>query len=403
MPYYRSVGRIPKKRHTTFRQPDGSLYREEMMGAEGFSSDCSLLYHLHPPTTLTDVRSWEPEALELEPNAPARPRHFRPSDLEAAGHYGADAILGRRLVAGNDDVEIFWAAPTEASPLYRNAMGDEVTFVVSGRARVETVFGMLEAGRGDYVHIPTTTTHRWIPLDGDEPLRLLITAARGHITTPGKYLSRRGQFLEHAPYCERDLRVPAEPLVDEGVDVDVYVRHREGSAVLTFANHPFDVVGWDGCLYPYVFSIHDFEPLVGSILQPPPTYQTFEGPNFVMCSFVPHKVEFHPEAIPVPYNHGNVDSDELMFYWNGNFSSRGKTSGIQRYSMSVHPTGWSHGPHPGAVEGALAAVEAGVDFVDETAVMIDTFKPMRFGSAALGSDQPEYFRTWFQPVSGSAA
>jgi homogentisate 1,2-dioxygenase len=394
MPHYHALGHLPRKRHTRFRKPDGSLYYEEMMGAEGFSSDQSLLYHEHSPVTLTDVQSWAIPAADRTPSDPVRPRHLRPSDLEQDDYFGTDAVTGRRLVLGNEDVEIYWAAPTDPSPLYRNAMGDELVFVVSGRARVETVFGVLEVGRGDYVQIPGSTTHRWIPLDGDDALRLYIVAASGHIRPPARYLTERGQFGEHSPYCERDLRLPTELLRSNEREVDVYVRHRHGSAVHTYDRHPFDVVGWDGCLYPYAFNILDFEPIVGAIIQPPPTYQTFEGPGFVVCSFVPHKLEWHPEAIPVPYNHANIDSDEVMFYWDGNFGSRGKVSGIEQYSISLHPTGWSHGPHPGAVEAALAAVDSGVDFVSETAVMVDTFRPLSVGEAGLAGDRPDYWSSW---------
>lgn len=394
MPHYHAMGALPRKRHIRFPKPDGSLFYEEMMGAEGFSSDQSLLYHEHSPVTLVDVRPWETPKLDRFLAGPVRPRHTRPSDLEDGDFFGTDAVTGRRLVLANEDVEIFWAAPTEPSPLYRNAMGDEVVFVVSGRARIETVFGVLEAGSGDYVHLPGSTTHRWIPLDADEPLRLYIVAGAGHIRPPARYLTERGQFAEHSPFCERDLRLPTELLRSDETDVDVYVRHRQGSAIHTYAHHPFDVVGWDGCLYPYVFHILDFEPIVGAIIQPPPAYQTFEGPGFVICSFVPHKLEWHPQAIPVPYNHANIDSDEVMFYWNGNFGSRGKASGIQQYSISLHPTGWSHGPHPGAVDAALAAVDAGIDFVSETAVMVDTFRPLSLGEAGEAGDRPDYWSSW---------
>jgi homogentisate 1,2-dioxygenase len=228
--------------------------------------------------------------------------------------------------------------------------------------------------------------HRIVPVDG--PLRTLVIEATGHIGPPKRYLSVRGQFLEHAPYCERDVRGPAEPLlVDEG-DVDVYVQHRRGWTRYTYANHPFDVVGWDGCLYPWAFSIHEFEPITGRVHQPPPVHQTFEGPNFVICSFVPRKVDYHPLSIPVPYNHHNVDSDEMLFYTGGNYEAR-RGSGIEQGSISLHPGGFTHGPQPGAAERAI-----GVDYFDELAVMVDTFRPLDLCEPALSVEDAGYAWTW---------
>jgi homogentisate 1,2-dioxygenase len=383
VPYYRRVGDLPPKRHTQFRQPDGSLYAEELMGQEGFSSDSSLLYHRYLPTAIVAAEVFEPPAWSRVANHPLKPRHFRTHHLDATG---TDPILGRRHLMANDDCRISYSIADRPSPLYRNAIGDECVYVESGRARVETTFGSLDVSTGDYVIIPTSTIHRIVPVDG--PLRTLVIEATGHIGPPKRYLSVRGQFLEASPYCERDVRGPGEPLIVDGTDVDVYVQHRRGWTRYTYAHHPFDVVGWDGCLYPWAFSIHDFEPITGRVHQPPPVHQTFEGPNFVICSFVPRKVDYHPLSIPVPYNHHNVDSDEMLFYIGGNYEAR-RGSGIEQGSISLHPSGFTHGPQPGAAERAI-----GVDYFDELAVMVDTFRPLDLCEPALDCEDPAYAWSW---------
>jgi homogentisate 1,2-dioxygenase len=381
MPYYRAVGEVPRKRHVQFRRPDGGLYAEELMGEEGFSADSALLYHEHPPTALLAAEPVDEPEQALIPNRPLLPRHVRTAKLDARG----DLVTGRRLLVGNDDVRLSYVAADVASPLYRNATGDEIVYVQSGSGRLESVFGVLGVGGGDYVVVPAGTTHRWVPR---EELRALVLEARGHVSPPERYLSRRGQFLEHAPYCERDLRAPTEPLRVAGERVDVLVRHRQGSTRFTYAHHPFDVVGWDGCLYPWAFNISDFEPITGRLHQPPPVHQTFAGPNVVVCSFVPRLFDYHPQAIPAPYNHANVDSDEVLFYVGGDFMSR-KGAGIELGSLTLHPSGFIHGPQPGSVEAAI-----GVPATDELAVMIDTFRPLRLGPAALAGEDPAYAWTW---------
>ena len=384
MPYYRQVGALPPKRHTQFRKTDGGLYREELMGADGFSAESALLYHEHLPTAIVDSRVWDEPAEALAANHPLLPRHLRTSKLDTGS---ADAITGRQLLLANDDVRISYAVADRPSPLYRNAVGDECVYVESGTATVETVFGALTARQGDYVLLPTSTTHRWVPT-GDAPLRTLVVQSGGHIGAPRRYLSPRGQFLESAPYCERDLHGPTEPLQASGSDVDVLVRHRAGTSVLTYANHPFDVVGWDGCLYPYTFNVADFEPITGRVHQPPPVHQTFEGPRFVICSFVPRKVDYHPLAVPIPYNHANVDSDEVLFYAGGDYEAR-RGSGIEQGSISLHPSGFTHGPQPGAVERAL-----GAERFEELAVMVDMFRPLLLAPAGLACEDPGYAWTW---------
>jgi len=383
MPYYRSVGEVPHKRHTQFRRPDGGLYAEELMGQEGFSSDSSLLYHRHAPTAIVAAEIHEPPAAQQVPNLPLKPRHLRTHKLDAGT---ADAVLGRRPLLANNDVKIGYAVADRPSPLYRDAVGDECLYVEDGSAVIESTFGRLEVGTGDYVIIPTSVVHRIVPTGG--PVRLLTIEATGHIGPPKRYLSVRGQFLEHSPYCERDLRGPDGPMLEDGTDVEVYVKHRAGWTRHVYAHHPFDVVGWDGCLYPWAFSIHDFEPITGRVHQPPPVHQTFEGPNFVVCSFVPRKVDYHPLAIPVPYNHHNVDSDEMMFYTGGNYEAR-RGSGIEQGSISLHPSGFTHGPQPGAVERAL-----GAEAFDELAVMVDTFRPLDLCDAGLAVEDTGYAWTW---------
>jgi homogentisate 1,2-dioxygenase len=384
MPYYRSIGEIPRKRHTQFRQSDGSLYAEELMGQEGFSSDSSLLYHRYLPTAIVAAEAFEPAAWTRTANRPLKPRHLQTHKLDASG---ADPVLGRAHLLANDDCRVSYSVADRPSPLYRNAIGDECVYVEAGTARVESTFGTLDVTAGDYVIIPTSVIHRIVPT-GDAPLRTLVIEATGHIGPPKRYLSVRGQLLESAPYCERDLRGPTEPWQVEGQNVEVYVQHRRGWTRYTYAQHPFDVVGWDGCLYPWTLSIHDFEPITGRVHQPPPVHQTFEGPNFVICSFVPRKVDYHPLAIPVPYNHHNVDSDEMLFYTGGNYEAR-RGSGIEQGSISLHPSGFTHGPQPGAAERAI-----GVDYFDELAVMVDTFRPLDLGAAALECEDPGYAWTW---------
>lgn len=392
MAHYLRVGSVPPKRHTQHRDDNGRLYFEELMGQEGFSSDSSLLYHRNVPSAIVDSQVWELPDHSTMPNHPVRPRHLKLHELFGSGsRSGIDVVTGRKLILGNADVRISYVVADTASPLYRNALGDELVYVEDGAATVETVFGAVTAVAGDYVLLPASTTHRWLP-EGDTPLRAYLIEANSHITPPQRYLSRYGQFLEHAPYCERDVHGPQNVLLSEGSDVEVLVKHRDRGGVagtrMVHANHPFDVVGWDGCLYPFTFSIHDFEPLTGRVHQPPPAHQVFEAQNFVVCNFVPRKVDYHPLSIPVPYYHSNVDSDEVMFYCGGDYGAR-KGSGIGQGSVSLHPGGHTHGPQPGAYERSV-----GTEFFDELAVMVDTFHPLELGADALACADPDYAWTW---------
>ncbi|WP_374454693.1 homogentisate 1,2-dioxygenase [Nocardioides sp.] len=386
MAHYRALGRLPRQRHTQLRDDEGRLLREELMGEEGFSSDSSLLYHRGVPSAITDSQVWELPDQSRTPNHPLKPRHLKLHDLET----GSCPVEGRRMVLGNNDVRIGYVVTgTDPSPLYRNAIGDECVYVESGSGVVETVFGTIAYRPGDYVIVPRATDHRWVPA---EPSRLYAIEANSHIHPPKRYLSRFGQFLEHAPYCERDLVGPAETLQVEGADVEVLVKHRTSAGIvgtrLTYATHPFDVVGWDGCLYPYTFNIEDFMPITGKVHQPPPVHQVFEGWNFVICNFLPRKVDYHDLAIPVPYYHSNVDSDEVMFYVGGDYEAR-KGSGINLGSISLHPGGHAHGPQPSAIEASL-----GVQYFDESAVMVDTFAPLELGEGGLAVEDPAYAWTW---------
>ncbi|TDO45666.1 homogentisate 1,2-dioxygenase [Kribbella sp. VKM Ac-2571] len=391
MAFYRQVGDVPPKRHTQFRKTDGGLYYEELMGEEGFSSDSSLLYHAGVPSAIVDSQVWDLPDLATVPNHPLTPRHLKLHDL-FTDTSKSNAVEDRRLVLGNGDVRISYVVAEQPSPYYRNAIGDECVYVEKGSATVETVFGVLNAVQGDYVIIPRSTTHRWLP--GPEGVHAYAIEANSHIAPPKRYLSRYGQFLEHSPYCERDLHPTAEPLVVEGADVEVLVKHRGNGAGgivgsrMTYATHPFDVVGWDGCLYPYTFNVSDFEPITGRVHQPPPVHQVFEGYNFVVCNFVPRKVDYHPLSVPVPYYHSNVDSDEVMFYCGGDYEAR-KGSGIGLGSISLHPGGYAHGPQPSAIEASL-----GAERFEELAVMVDTFRPLELGEGGQAVDDGVYAWTW---------
>ncbi len=392
MPYYRVAGEVPGKRHVRFRRPDGGLYAEELMGEEGFVSDSSLLYHVHPPTAIVKSegsgRRRRPSRARRR-NHPLMPRHFRTRTCRAAVTWCSAGSCW----SANDDVRISFAAADAASrpvpELHRRRSHLPANWQSPGWSPSTA---SIDAAAGDYVVVPRGTIHRWLPA-GRPALTALVIEASGHIRPPRRYLSQYGQFLEHAPYSERDLRGPDGPLLAEGEDVPVTVRTSGGLTRLTYARHPFDVVGWDGCLYPYAFNIADFEPVVKRTHAPPPVHQTFEGPNFVICSFCPRPLDFDPEAVPIPYNHHNVDSDEMMFYVGGDYTAR-RGSGVGLGSITLHPGGFTHGPQPGAVEAAIAGLAEGRTTTDETAVMIDTFRPLGLGPAARRAEDPEYAWSW---------
>lgn len=384
MPFYHRMGEVPKKRHTTFYKPNGELYREQVMGTKGFSGIQSILYHHHPPTQVRATRRCGEMKPEYVEQADLRHQHFKTFDLKAGG----DPISGRQYLLGNSDVVLGVCAPTEPMTyFYRNADGDELLFVHQGEGELETIFGTISYRQGDYLVIPIGTTYRIVP---SAPSRFLVIESQSDIVPPKRYRNEHGQLLEHSPYCERDIRVPErlQTHVEAG-EFEVRVKRQSVLYSYLFDFHPFDVVGWDGYLYPYSLSIHDFEPITGRIHQPPPVHQTFAGENFVVCSFVPRLYDYHPQAIPAPYYHSNVESDEVLYYVDGQFMSR---KGIFEGSLTLHPMGIPHGPHPGKIEESIGKTET-----RELAVMLDTFKPLMVTRQALGIEDPDYMASWLPP------
>jgi homogentisate 1,2-dioxygenase len=382
VPTYEIRGDVPKKRHVQFRD-NGTLLTEEVMGLEGFDGNESILYHLTSPCRVTEVGEFDPiERDEWVPEGHQH-RHFRTFGLDAEG----DAVSGRRLLMWNDDVEIFLCRPTgEMDYFFRNGEGDEVIFVHEGSGTLETIFGDLPYKEGDYVVVPRGTTYRFRP-EGDQ--RYLVFESPGLIEIPRRYRNEYGQLLEHAPYYHRDIHAPTELKThrDRG-EFHVKVRVRDGYQTYALDYHPFDVVGWDGYVYPWTFSIHDFEPITGRIHMPPPSHQTFQGRNFVICSFCPRKLDFDPLAIPIPYHHSNLNSEEMIYYVSGNFSSR---RAVDVGSVTLHPSGIPHGPHPGLAEKSIGLTET-----HELAVMCDTFHPLRLTTLAKELDDGEYAYSWLE-------
>lgn len=392
MPYYHRLGRIPHKRHTQFRRPDGALYKEEVVGAEGFSGISSIAYHIHPPTLVERIEAPLPYPVEYADEDTLRHRHLRGAALEPGG----DWLSGRRYMMGNADVRIALASPTEEMDFfYKNAESDELIFVHDGEGTLESIFGLVHFTQGDYVHVPRTVTHRW-HFEAERPPRLLVIEAGRGLHFPKRYRNAFGQLLEHSPFCERDVRPPDELVVhDEEGAFEVRIQKRGRLHRYVMRYHPFDVVGWDGYMYPYAISIHDFEPITGRVHQPPPVHQMFEGHGFVVCSFVPRKFDYHPQAIPAPYNHSNIDSDEVLFYAEGDFMSR---KGIERGSFTLHPGGIPHGPHPGTAEASI-----GKEGTDELAVMVDTFHPLKLTEAARAVEDEAYAYSWQPEVHAAEA
>ncbi|MGE0880918.1 MAG: homogentisate 1,2-dioxygenase [Acidimicrobiia bacterium] len=385
MTYYRQVGELPKKRHSQFRSDDGRLFPEELVGERGFFHASSLLYHRHQSNILLAAEAVDVPALRpvKVPNSPLAPRHLQTRDVSAGG----DAVTGRHCLLLNDDVRVSFVVADAPSPLFKNAVGDELVFVKDGDAVLESQYGVLTADTGDYVRVPMGTVHRWLP--GTRGAHLLVLEATGHVEIPNRYLSPRGQFLEHAPYCERDFRAPSAPLVvDDEPDVEVLVKHHDGVTLHTLAHHPFDVIGWDGTVYPWAFSIYDYEPVVKRFHMPPIALETFSGPNFSVCSFTPRPADFDPTSVPAPYAHAALDCDEVMFFASGDYTiRRGTKVGVG--SITFHPSGWTHSPHPGGSEASI-----GKPAHEEYAVMVDTFRPLSLGPAAAAVEDHTYLRSW---------
>ena len=386
MPFYHKEGLLPHKRHTQFRKPDGALYSEQLFSTEGFSSDSSLLYHLYPPTGILKV---DPSYLiepELEEESRLQHRCFNGFLIQPQPDY----IASRKPVLINSDCQIALAAPTTSTDDYffKNADADEILFIHQGTGKLRTFYGEIAFGYGDYLVIPRGTIYQ-MQFDGSDN-RLLIIESYSPVRFPKKYLSPFGQLLEHAPFCERDLKIPGNlQTIDEKGDFLIKVKKKGRIHGIHYGSHPFDVVGWDGCCYPYGLSIHDFEPITGRVHQPPPVHQTFEAHNFVVCSFVPRMYDYHPQGIPAPYNHSNIDSDEVLYYVDGDFMSR---KSVTRGMITLHPAGIPHGPHPGTVEKSI-----GQSQTRELAVMVDTFRPLHLTAAALRIEDPGYATSWLAP------
>ncbi|HXT15121.1 MAG TPA: homogentisate 1,2-dioxygenase [Gemmatimonadaceae bacterium] len=381
MPIYHTLGEIPKKRHTAFRKPNGGIYAEELMGHEGFTGTSALLYHVHPPTTVKSVRRVKETTFEADPDQTLKHRHF----LTSHAKKGGSPTLDRIPLLFNQDVAMSYVEPdVEDEHFYRNAQADELVYVAKGKGTLESVFGDLPFHEGDYLVIHRGILHRYT---FEQPAKLLIMESRGHVRWPKRYRNEFGQLKEGAPYSERDIR---RPLIlnthDEMGDFKLIVKQYDGLNELILDHHPFDVVGWDGYFYPWAFNINDFEPIVGRIHQPPPVHQTFEGDGFVVCSFCPRPYDFDPNAVPAPYNHSNVDSDEVLYYASSEFMSR---KGIEFGSITHHPDGIPHGPHPGRAEASI-----GAKATNELAVMMDSFRPLKVAKQALSIEDPNYHKSW---------
>ncbi len=380
MPYYVEMGEIPPKRHTQFRQPDGSLYREEVFGTEGFEGVQSILYHLRAPTDVQELKGTQPATTGAWSPGQHRHHHLRLGKVGGAG----DLVDARRIVATSDELNVGIVAPTEPMErFFRNATADELWFVKEGEGTLETVFGRLPFEEGDYVMIPRGTTYR-LPSSGQ---RFLLMESPGPLTFPEEYRNDHGQFVESSPLCERDIHPPTELITEDAEgSYEVLVKTWDEVGVLEVPHHPLDVVGWDGCNYPFTFSIHDFEPITGRIHQPPPVHATFVGPGFEVISWVPRKLDYHPDSIPAPYYHANIDTDEAIYYVEGEFTSR---EGIGEESFTIHRRGLHHGPQPGRYEGSIGVTET-----DETAVMVETRGHLELTEHARDVDDASYPYSW---------
>lgn len=383
MAFYSKLGSVPPKRHTQFRKANGALYAEELVSTEGFSATYSLIYHAHPPTLVKAVA----EPYSVAPVA-AIEKNLKALSLKTFKVPPNDDYLKSRVtLLFNNDLTVAVAAPTNAKMDYffKNADADELLFVHEGKGVVHTIYGDLPFEYGDYIVLPRGTIYQ-IEFETAEN-RLLVTESFSPIRFPRRYQNDQGQLMEHAPFCERDIRTPQDlKTYDETGDFKVLIKKQGMIFPYTYATHPFDAIGWDGYHYPYIFSIHNFEPITGRVHQPPPVHQTFSGAGFVVCSFCPRKYDYHPKAIPAPYNHSNIDSDEILYYVDGDFMSR---NDIERGQITLHPGGIPHGPHPGAAERSI-----GLEDTEELAVMIDPYKPFQITQQALDIQDPEYYLSW---------
>ena len=382
MPFYTKMGDIPHKRHTQFRKKDGTLHHEQLFGTIGFDGMSSLLYHLQPPTIVKEYVGEENATPEVVG------KNMKMRSLMGYNVTPKDDYLQSRIpVLVNSDCHIILAAPKKSLTeyFYKNAQADEVIFIHKGTGKLRTQLGNIEFSYGDYLVVPRGMIYQ-IEFDTEDN-RLFIVESFRPVYTPKRYRNWFGQHLEHSPFCERDIRTPSElETHDEMGDFRIKVKKEGNIYEYVYASHPFDVVGWDGYNFPYAFSIHDFEPITGRVHQPPPVHQTFETDAFVICSFVPRLYDYHPEAIPAPYNHSNIDSDEVLYYVDGDFMSR---NNIEKGQITLHPAGIPHGPHPGTYEGSI-----GKKGTEELAVMVDTFKPLQLTKAAMELEVEDYYKSW---------
>lgn len=383
MSFYYTLGKIPSKRHTIFRKPNGDLYAEELVSTHGFSSTYSLVYHCYPPTLVKQIN----EPYSVEPKI-ARKKHLKHTSLKGFNVKPTKDYLEARVpVLVNNDLHISLAAPQESMTdyFYKNTQADEVIFIHEGSGTLKTGYGKIEFEYGDYLIIPRGIIYQLH--FNDEKNRLLIIESFSPIETPRRYRNHFGQLMEHAPYCERDIKRPQNlETFDEKGDFKILIKKDGLIYPYIYGTHPFDFIGWDGYHFPWGFSIHNFEPITGRIHQPPPVHQTFEGQGFVICSFVPRLYDYHPQSIPAPYNHSNVDSDEILYYVDGDFMSR---KSVEKGQITLHPAGIPHGPHPGTVEKSIGKKET-----QELAVMIDPFRPLMLTEQALELEDPDYYKSW---------
>jgi homogentisate 1,2-dioxygenase len=385
MPHYHTLGQIPPKRHTQFRRPNGELYYEELVSTEGFSSIYSLAYHLYPPTLVESIAA----------PVDVAPKIAVPKNIQHRSFLGfkvaptADFLESRKILYTNKDCHIGVAAPQQSMTtyFYKNAQADEMLFIHEGSGTLKTAFGELPFGPGDYLVIPRGVIYQ-MHFDGTAN-RLFFVESFSPIETPNRYRNKFGQLEEHSPYCERDIRKPSQLVtVDATGAFEIRIKKQDALFAFTYRNHPFDYVGWDGYFFPYAFSIHNFEPITGRVHQPPPVHQTFQAKGFVVCSFCPRLYDYHPLAIPAPYAHSNIDSDEILYYVEGEFMSR---KHVERGMMSLHPMGIPHGPHPGTAEKSIGKAST-----LELAVMVDTFAPLYLTEEAMKIEDPQYYRSWVE-------
>ncbi|MBS1717278.1 MAG: homogentisate 1,2-dioxygenase [Armatimonadetes bacterium] len=379
---YHHLGELPRKHHIAFRKADGSLYAEQLFSTIGFSGPMSTMYHINLPTEVSSFEDRGAIKRDYIEEEPLRHRHFKTAKMKPHG----DAVNGRVLLMGNHECE--WNQVYVAEQMktfFKNTDGDEILFIHDGKGELQSMFGTVKFREGDYLVIPRGTIYK---LQFETlPVRMLAIVSYGPVSIPRRYRNEYGQLLEHAPYKERDFRAPSELVtIDERKPHEVLIRSRHRLTSYIHPYHPFDIVGWDGYVFPYAFNINDFQPITGAIHMPPPIHQTFDGNGFVICSFCPRMLDYYPDAIKIPYNHSNIDSDEVLYYCNDKFGSR---KGIEEGSITMHPLGIPHGPQPGAVEASMPHTRT-----EELAVMLDTFHALKIAKNALSIEDPDYWKSW---------